>query len=227
MGSRLKTSWQVGLLIGTALLLTLLVLPLCQPPEPGLYPPAAGQGITVYVVDHGWHAGLVLPVDQVRSQLPQLPAALLAGPYLEIGWGDEGFYKAGSFAAIDTGLAARALFLPTSSVLHLVAVPDRPQAYFPASGVIELQLSGAGLAHMLGHIRDTFQTDTAGRLLAAGDGLYGRSRFFRARPSYHLFRTCNHWTAEQLRHGGLALTPAYVFSVDHLNRQLLAAKREP
>lgn len=220
-------AWRVRVgLVGLAsglLLLTLWFLPLCQRPEPGLYPPPAGGGITIQLVDHGWHAGLVLPVEALRSRLPPLPADLLSGPYLEIGWGDEGFYQAGSFEAIDAGLAARALLLPTPSVLHLVVVPRPPRDYFPASGVIELQLSEAGLTRLLDAIAQTFSTDTRGLPLDAGAGLYGHSRFFAARPSYHLLRTCNQWTAEALLQAGLPLVPGHVFTVGQLNRQLLAA----
>lgn len=204
------------------ILLVLLSLPRCEKNLPHLYPPPTGKGIPVYVVDHGWHAGLVIPTVLARTALPSLPAELLRGPYLEIGWGDEGFYKAGSFDNIDLELAARALLLPTPSVLHLVAVPALPQDYFPTSRIVEVQLSQPGLEQMLGFIHQTFLLDPQGRPQDAGAGIYGDSRFYRARPSYHLLRTCNHWTAQGLRNGGLPITPAYAFRVENLIGQLVA-----
>ena len=38
---------------------------------------------------------------------------------------------------------------------------------------------------------------------ALGPGLYGDSRFYPAWESFHLFRTCNVWTAQALRAAGL------------------------
>ncbi|MGH9649716.1 MAG: DUF2459 domain-containing protein, partial [Terriglobales bacterium] len=38
-----------------------------------------------------------------------------------------------------------------------------------------------------------------------GPGLYGDSRFYPARESFSLFRTCNVWTARGLRVAGLPI----------------------
>jgi hypothetical protein len=38
-------------------------------------------------------------------------------------------------------------------------------------------------------------------------GLYGVSQFYRSRDTYHLFRTCNIWTARALYAAGCPVRP--------------------
>ena len=47
---------------------------------------------TLYVVDHGWHSGLVVEREELQKHLPGLQAG--SAKYLEIGWGEERFYQA-------------------------------------------------------------------------------------------------------------------------------------
>ena len=103
-------------------------------------------------------------------------------------------------------------------------MPDTPQRYFPNGRSRVLWLSPAGLSQLVEFIRDSFQLDPAGRPQDLGAGIYGVSRFYRAKQSYHLFRTCNHWTARALGQAGIAITPAYVFTVDQLFNQLNEAR---
>ena len=67
-----------------------------------LWPPAAGAPATeVFVVSHGYHAGIIVPVRSLAEQGRQRGLSALgyvatrfAGyDRLEIGWGDEGFYR--------------------------------------------------------------------------------------------------------------------------------------
>jgi hypothetical protein len=55
--------------------------------------------------------------------------------------------------------------------------------------------------------------------MSLGPGLYGNSRFYLSRETYHLFNTCNVWTARALRAAGLPITPARAISVESLMSQ--------
>ncbi|WP_158089323.1 DUF2459 domain-containing protein [Magnetofaba australis] len=147
---------------------------------------------------HGWHTGVV--VDLARVGHDQLAAAqdFANFRYLEIGWGDEGFYRAPN-NDITVGLAARAIFLPTPSVLHLVGINAPPQRAFSASDVRRVPLSKAGFDALLAFIDGMFDKDEAGELRYLGPGLYGYARFYRAHGSYTFFRTCNTWTQQALK----------------------------
>ena len=73
--------------------------------------------------------------------------------------------------------------------------------------------------HLSGTIAASFATDETGNITSLGPGLYGNSRFYLSRETYHLFKTCNVWTARVLRAAGLPMTPAGAISVENLMSQ--------
>ena len=54
-------------------------------------------------------------------------------------------------------------------------------------------------------------------------GLYPDSLFYNARGAFHLFNTCNTWTARKLKQGGVAISPSGVVTADGLMRRLRRA----
>lgn len=160
---------------------------------------------TVYVVSNGWHAGLVLHVAEIDPDvLPELKP-LSHRRFLEVGWGDEGFYRA---TTLSLNVAARAIFLPTPSVLHLVGFDHRPDRIYGNSDIVELKISDEHHRRLCRFIHNSFDLDDGGRPKWVGPGIYGESHFFRARGSYFYPKTCNVWTAAALKVAGLPMVPA-------------------
>lgn len=93
--------------------------------------------LSIYIVSHGWHTGIVVPALDVYEKLPQLEERFGQTPYLEFGWGDQDFYQA---AEGTLGLAVKALFWRTDTVVHVVKAPKQPRHYFPASAIVEICL---------------------------------------------------------------------------------------
>ena len=198
---------------GSATLLTL------RPGDRRLYPAAAGEPtVGVYVVSHGYHAGVVLPraaMAEVASRrghpaLIAVSSRFAAYPFIEIGWGDEGFYRSvPTVASLTLAMAARALFVPGNpSVLHVVGLSYPPRAAFPLADIIALDLSSDGFARMLGRVEQTFAP--AGPGIPAddlGQGIYGPSRFYRATGTFNIFHVCNHWLADLLDAAGVPTAP--------------------
>ena len=171
---------------------------------------------TIYLVSHGWHAGIVLRradiPDSVWPELGDFPDT----DYLEVGWGDMDFYQT---ADPHMGLILKAALLPTASVLHIVGFNGPVPAYFPYSEIIRIELSSAGFEHLSRTIAASFALDEAGNVRSPGPGLYGNSRFYQSRETYHLFNTCNVWTARALRAAGLPITPTRAISEESLMSQ--------
>lgn len=196
----------------------------CAPPvffrgQSPFHPDAAlpEQTRTAYVVGHGWHTGIVLDTTDVDvNDWPEI-IDFKHRRYVEIGWGDEGFYRAQS---VDIGLAARAIFTPTPSVLHIVGFDAHPQHVFLGSDLIELRVSEEGYRRMCRAIQATYARDAAGRSLPLGPGLYGESRFYRANGSYYYPNTCNVWTARMLREAGLPMTLPFSTTAGGVLRQV-------
>jgi uncharacterized protein (TIGR02117 family) len=190
-----------------------------RPGDPKLYPPPAGApGVEVFVVSHGYHAGIVLPrartVDVAGANLDRNLHAVAtrfgAYPWLEIGWGDEGFYTSvPTIGSLTVPMALRALFRPGNpSVVHVVGLAEHPRATFPTADIVRLRLGEASFARLVDRLDATFavgENDGIGEPL--GPGLYGPSQFYRAVGAFHLFNVCNHWIANMLDAAGVPTAP--------------------
>jgi uncharacterized protein (TIGR02117 family) len=170
----------------------------------------------VYLVSHDWHTGIVVRrADLPAAAWPEsedFPDA----EYLEVGWGDRDYYQSREPGA---WLTLKAAFWPTPSVLHIAGFSGPVAGYFPHSEVIELNLSQRGFERLSGFVHDSFDRDGAARSARLGPGLYGQSGFYPAREKFHLFNTCNVWTARALRAAGLPVTSYFAITTDNVMSQ--------
>lgn len=173
--------------------------------------------VSVYLVSHGWHAGIVLNRQSLADRIAVLKQDFANVDYLEIGWGDRDFYQT---PEPNLGHIVQAGLFPSESVLHLVGFNGAVTRYFPHSEIIELKLTPEQLLRLSRHIAASFATDSEGKTASLGSGLYGYSRFYRSTESYHIFNTCNVWTARALKRAGLTTYPSSAITVDDLMGQL-------
>jgi len=187
--------------------------------DPALWPPPPdAPRVEIFVVSHGYHSGLVLPREAMADGASQRGHTALGAVSqrfadyrsLEIGWGDEGFYRhVPDVASLTVGLAVRALFRPGNpSVVHVVGLPRHVREMFPRSDIVRLELSGDGFARMLEALEASFGKGEGG--VAAeplGRGLYGPSLFYRGVETFHVFNVCNHWVGRLLSAAGLPSAP--------------------
>ena len=172
-------------------------------PAPALEPVAHAH--VVYLVSHGWHVGLAVRQADVSPAI--WPESVALGPvrYLEIGWGDGDYYP---LARGHPGVALKAAFNSASSVLHVAGI-DAPLAeFFSESSIIEVPLSPHGFDALIRFIHAAYARDAGGSAIVTGPGLYGVSRFYRARGQYRLLDNSNHWTAKALAAAGCPIDPA-------------------
>ncbi|MCH8829764.1 MAG: DUF2459 domain-containing protein, partial [Planctomycetes bacterium] len=123
---------------------------------------------TIYLVGHGWHTGIIVKIDDVNPEIWPESRDFPRRRFLEIGWGDEGFYRANGITA---GVVFRAAFLPTPSVMHVVGFDAEVEQVFASSDLIELQVTDAGFDALCRFIHDTFAADDDGRAVPLGPGL--------------------------------------------------------
>ncbi len=201
----------------TFIVFILMILQACAAPPAGLYPPGPNQPSKhIYLVSHGWHAGIVIKRKDIpRGIWPQHNDFPLA-EYLEVGWGDKDYYMTPD---PHFGITLKAGLLPTESVLHIVGFSGQVTRYFPYSEVIRIELSEAGFERLCRYIEHSYAIDEAGLNQSLGPSLYGDGRFYLSRESYHAFNTCNVWMARALREAGYPITPAGTLTVDSLMEQ--------
>lgn len=202
----------------TFALMAIALLPGCAGPVKGVYPPAGGEpAVDVFVTDHGWHTGVVLPRARIpRGLLPE-HEDFMRCRFVEVGWGDRDYYMAEDPTS---GLACKALCCATRSVLHMVGVPGEPSRHFPHSRVLSVRLSARGFRSLCVWIDDQVDRAGAARARSLRPGLYGHSRFYPARPRYWCCRTCNVWTAQALRVAGCPITPCYAVTAGNVGWQV-------
>jgi uncharacterized protein (TIGR02117 family) len=207
----------IGLIALTIVLLMAVALTR-RPGDPKLYPPAAGApAVEVFVVSHGYHAGIVVPRARAEVaaanrdvRFTAVATRFAAYPWLEIGWGDEGFYtSAPTIGSVTIPMALRALFRPGNpSVVHVVGLAEHPRTTFTHADIVRLQLSEPGFARLLDRLDATFAERPEGGLgESLGQGLYGPSLFYRGVGTFHLFNLCNHWIANLLDAAGVPTAP--------------------
>jgi hypothetical protein len=170
------------------------------------------SGLSLLVVDHGYHSGLILPraalAERARAlgltRLGTVADRFVAYDHVEVGWGDEGFYRNVPGLSLQSlPHALRALFATDNrSVLHVVGIMGPPAAYFAASDMVRLGVDGPAFDRVAVLIDDTLAPDAENRVVVLGPGLYGPSLFFGAVGTYHLTRNCNHWIARLVNAAG-------------------------
>lgn len=206
-------------LAAVALAFVLVTLITARSGDPSLWPPAAGVPTAeIFVVSHGYHAGVAIStarVADVASQhgyaaLVAITQRFVAYPFIEIGWGDEGFYfSVPDASSLTIGLAMRALFLPgNASVLHVVGIGDTPRQTFPSADIARIAVSEEAFARMMRQLDESFaRSGPSSMPQVLGKGLYGPSLFYRANGSFHVFNVCNHWVAGLLSVAGVPMAP--------------------
>ena len=204
--------------IRTVIISLSLLLFACASPPAGLFPPQPNEPTRpVYLVSHGWHAGIVVKRADIPAGIWPQHKEFPEAEYLEVGWGDKDYYmtpKPGLLTALKAGL------LPTPSVLHIVGFRGAVTDYFPHSEVIRVNLSVAGFERLCRYFERSYAGDDTAPSRSLGSSRYGKGRFYLSRESYHVFNTCNAWTARALREAGCPITPAGNLRVETLMKNV-------
>ncbi|MBT8767057.1 DUF2459 domain-containing protein [Metapseudomonas boanensis] len=209
----------VPVLIALSLLLLLFG---CTATQPGKASSSESCELTrtFHVVNHGWHTGIVVATHDLIRQLPELGKDFSGDDFIELGWGDEGFYRAPQ-AGVAQALSA--VSWSGGSVLHLVQVPGEPGGYFPSGSVVALAVSQDGYQRLLAHLAASFARNPEGAVQMLGPGLYGSSRFYQARGRYSLFNNCNTWVAESVAISGVPMSSTPVLTAKGVMSQVQQA----
>jgi uncharacterized protein (TIGR02117 family) len=160
---------------------------------------------SIYTVSHGGHTGILVRRADVPPGLWPEIRDFPDADTIEVGWGDQNFYRSPDPGLLITLSAA---FAPTPSVLHLVGVRGSPLTAFRHSEIVEIRLPRDAVAGLVRYIDAAHLREGGAAAQALGPGLYGDSRFYPGRERFHIGRTCNVWTAGALRAAGLPVRNA-------------------
>jgi len=193
----------------------LLLATRCHLPRQAVRTTADSTSV-VYVVKHGWHAGIAVRRSDVPddrwSVLDDFPDAR----YLEVGWGEARYYTGQSRGVWGT---LRAGAWPTGSVLHVVPVEESVLDQFSRHTVVRVPVSPDELNALTAFVAESFKVDSTGHATSAAPGYYFNSRFYASSLTYHVFNNCNHWAAAALEAAGCDTAPRWAFTVGQVVRQ--------
>lgn len=163
-------------------------------------PPQPDEAV-VYVIKRSWHTDVGLPVEEISGPLASLEGAFPGVRFLTFGFGERQFLvnRKRTFGAMLSAL------LPSRSALLMTALRTTPQTAFGQPNVVVLHLSHAGLERIEASVWRELELSPAGAPVLLAEGPYPGSVFYAARDTYDGLFTCNTWTAEALRAGGLAV----------------------
>ena len=192
------------------LLALLAIFGVKKPADPALWPaPPAGEHITVYLVDNGYHANLVLPRARLLAHGGPSARALASvppGPWIAVGWGDERFFTESGMTLRRALDGLRALFAPNNPAVTMFeplrASPER----LWRTGVVRVEVSRAGFEAMAARIDASLRL-ADGAPIPGPRGPDPEARFFKSGEHFSVFKLCNHWAAGVLNAGGLPIRP--------------------
>ena len=185
--------------------LVLLALGACATAPAGPAPRNDGPTVSFWLVTQDAHTGIAVRRADIPAGLWPESRDFPLADYLEVGWGERNYYMGrdqGFWGTLRVALGSN------PSVLHVAGIRGPLPARFPASEIVELSLPASGYERLIRHIHDAFDRSGAAVVAPLGPGLYGDSRFYPGRESFSLLRTCNVWTAQGLREGGLLVNDA-------------------
>ena len=178
----------------------------------------------IHVASNGWHTAIVVPAPTLVTTGVLPEAADFSGAaFLEFGWGDRTYYPAKEQTL---GMILTAALVPTPAIMHMAALQAPPEDDGSGLKVISVKLTESGLQSLAQALAAEFERPSGGRAESVSRGLYSDSYFYHARGEFHLFNTCNTWTARMLHEGGVALSPSGIVTADGLMTRLREALAE-
>lgn len=201
-------------------LLSALSLAACAGRPPAALMTDSTGSRSVYVISNGWHTGLVLPREQVSTEVWPEQGELAPAPYLEVGWGDGAAYLADRMTV---RLALGAALGSASAALQVAGLDALPTVRGREIEVAELRLTPREFDDLSRFISKSYARDGTGNTIRLARGYTDNSAFYRATGHFHLFNTCNTWTAKALRAAGCPIASALILTASQLMDQAVSA----
>ncbi|MDR3416751.1 MAG: DUF2459 domain-containing protein [Nevskia sp.] len=176
---------------------------------------------TIYVLRRGWHTDLVLSVDELRGPVATLGPAFPGARYLIFGFGDRQYMLATHRNLGHLLLAP----LPGAGILLITGLRDAPAEVYGAEHVQALSLGPAQLAALDAFLWQSLEPDGDGTVHPYMQGNYAGNVYYSSSKTYDGLYTCNTWTAEALKSGGLPVRSAGVLFAGQVWDQAQAVSR--
>ena len=207
-----------GVVLAAVIGLIAALVTWARPGDPALHPPAPGDGVVLHVLDNGFHTDIALPRTPLEARsgpLAEAVRALPPGDWVLAGWGDARFYVDQSPIHHRLPDGARAFFRPGNpSVLMLDPYGRDPAVAWSDERRQSLSLSPRAFEALVDRIEASLALEN-GRARVAARRPADEAVFLASHETFSVLHLCNHWSAEVLHAGGVAVRPVQsVFSAE-------------
>ena len=159
---------------------------------------APEEGITIMVLGSGVHTDIAVPGDAAWMEWLDEPDAY-PPKWLNFGWGDRRFFlEARTWDELTFPVAWQAAVGRGTSLMH---VEKWERLDYPGTQA-RLVLTPEEYARLCAALKASFRDSSAPHRQRL-TGYWGNDFFYEGQGRYSLFRTCNAWTGEMLRHAGI------------------------
>jgi uncharacterized protein (TIGR02117 family) len=183
---------------------------------------AQARTFTVIVSSNGWHTDITIARSDIPDDLIPERADFPAATFLQFGWGDADYYtepKPGMFTTLGAAF-------PGPAVMHVAGLSRRPSETFAGVEEVAVTLDRETFERLIAYLHDSFARGGEARVASTAPGVYSFSRFYPATGEFHLFNTCNTWTARGLAAAGLNISVSGVKEAGDVMGQLRKDKAE-
>jgi uncharacterized protein (TIGR02117 family) len=171
---------------------------------------------TIFIVQRGWHTGVLIPAADWPNRRWRLLQEFTAVDFLEFGWGDERFYQAEENTV---GVAVRAALWPTPSVIHVIGLASNGPTDAQANDIVPVRVSAEGLRALTAGIEREFAGEQPIPNGPEVSWAPAPNRFYDAKRTFYFPRMCNWWVAKRLEDAGCPIRPWTVVAARRVIRE--------
>jgi Protein of unknown function (DUF2459) len=183
------------------------------------FPQIENNERSIFIAKNSWHVGIILEIDDYLISKIDAIEHFEKYNYVDIGWGDAEFYQSPS--DFDLLLAAKAILLPTSSVIRIEGYNNSLNEIINwRDYVFEIKLDSAQYNKLCEFLSNSFNRDSTNQLLQTSEKYNGIIKYYSSMHKYYLAYTCNTWVAESLEYADTEVISSNVITAEELFKEL-------
>jgi len=184
----------------------------------------AGERVDIWLIADPLHTGVIFPLEWLKESGFVVPEKVRGAKYVNMSWGDRVAYEEERW--LTPGEVVHALFMPSESVLEIVAFNYEPRWVFPAQRIYRSSVSrgcGPALASFLNYCRRPGEEGWT----EVANSTWGRGSLLCCQHSYQYPRLCNSFSTGALANCGYSFGTWSRLTANGMIRQACRQGFEP
>ncbi|MEN8119925.1 MAG: TIGR02117 family protein [Bacteroidota bacterium] len=161
------------------------------------------EGTEIFINTNGVHTNIILPTKTNDFDWNRFLKIKENYEYLAFGWGDKEFYlNTPTWDDLKISTALKAAFLPTKTIIQVNGYSYKPKE---SETVIKLKLNEDQFQKISYFVAESFKQSDKNQIIKINpNNKYGfKEKFYLAKGTYSLLKTCNNWTNKGLKQAGI------------------------